>query len=215
MNKRRLKSGFRRKPWLPTGVAAAALLAGVGAAALAALSWWAAPGYGCFEVENYSDELLLKVDPLARGAEQKYCWTMPDRPQIIRFIVARRSDGAIKVVLDACQACYLNRLGYRLTKGALVCRFCGNRYSVDNLSLGIMSCRPLKLPFRLDRGLLKIRTSDLEASSAFFPPQSDIHEMLLSALRRVVALSRRSGADAWWCRSNHTNRGADHMRQLL
>jgi Membrane iron-sulfur containing protein FtrD-like len=165
--------------------------------------------------ENHSDELLLKVDPLARGAAQKYCWTMPDRAETIRFIVARRTDGAIKVVLDACQACYLNRLGYRLTKGALVCRFCGNRYSLDKLSVGIMSCRPLKLPFRIDRGLLKIRTSDLEGSSAFFPPQSDLHEMLMSALRRVVALSGGKGADAWWCRSRHGNEGADHIRQLL
>jgi hypothetical protein len=218
MSKRRAKSALRRKPWLfPGGLGAVALLAGAGVAilaTLATLSWWTAPTFGCVGLKNNSAELALEVSPLARGAAQKYCWIMPDRAETIRFIVARRSDGAINVVLDACQACYMNRLGYRLTKGALVCRFCGNRYSVDNLSVGIMSCRPLKLPFRLDRGLLKIRTSDLEGSSAFFPPQSDIHEMLLSALRRLVALSGRSGADTW-CRSSHRNRGADHMRQLL
>jgi uncharacterized membrane protein len=212
MNKRQVKSRLRRKRWLPTGLAAVVLLAGAGAAIL---SWWAAPSYGCLAVENYSDELLLKVAPLARGAAQKYCWTMPDHPKTIRFIVARRTDGAINVVLDACQACYLNGLGYRLSNGALVCRFCGNRYSIDKLSVGIMSCRPLRLPFRIDRGLLKIRTLDLKGSGAFFPARSDAHEMLTSALRRLVDLASSKGADAWWCRSSHGKGPADHLRELL
>jgi uncharacterized membrane protein len=46
------------------------------------------------------------------------------------------SDGAINVVLDACRICYLNNLGYRRTRGGLVCRFCGNRYSIDSLNIG-------------------------------------------------------------------------------
>ena len=200
MNKRGMKSTRRRKRWFSHGLAALALSVGV---AGVALSRWLAPTYGCVAVENHSNELLLNVDLLSRGNAQKYCWATPDRHQSVRFIVARRSDGAIDVVLDACQACYLNRLGYRLSNGTLVCRFCGNRYSVDRLSVGIMSCRPLKLPFRIDRGLLKIKTSDLKGGSAFFPPQSGMRETLTSALRRLVDFSDVNRADAWWCRSRH------------
>jgi uncharacterized membrane protein len=200
MNKRGVKSTRRRKRRFSQGLAALALLVGV---AGAVLSWWLAPTYGCVAVESHSDELLLNVDPLSRGTAQKYCWTTPNRRETVRFVVARRTDGAINVVLDACQACYLNNLGYRLSKGALVCRFCGNRYSVDKLSVGIMSCRPLKLPFTVDRGLLKIRTSDLKGSSAFFPPQSRVRETLTSALRRLVGFADANSADAWWCQSRH------------
>jgi uncharacterized membrane protein len=200
MNQRRVKSTRPRKRRFSHGLAALALLLGF---AGVVLSWWLAPTYGCVAVENHADDLLLNVDPLSRGTAQKYCWAAPDRRGTVRFIVARRSNGAINVVLDACQACYLNRLGYRLSKGALVCRFCGNRYSIDKLSVGIMSCRPLKLPFTVDRGLLKIKTSDLESSSAFFPPQSRVRETLTSALRSLVGFSDANGADAWWCRSRH------------
>jgi uncharacterized membrane protein len=203
MNKRGMKSTRRRKRWFSHGLAALALLVGV---AGVALSWWLAPTYGCVAVENHSDDLLLNIGSLSRGSAQKYCWAAPDRRQTVRFIVARRSDGAINVVLDACQACYLNGLGYRLSKGGLVCRFCGNRYSIDKLSVGIMSCRPLKLPFTVDRGVLKIRTSDLKGSSAFFPPQSGVRVTLTSALRRLVDFSDTNGADAWWCRSRHAKR---------
>jgi uncharacterized membrane protein len=203
MNKRRAKSTRRRKRWFPRGLAAIALLVGVAAGAL---SWWLAPTYGCVAVNNDSDELLLNVDPLARGTAQKYCWKLPDRPGTIRFIVARRSDGAINVVLDACQACYLNNLGYRLSKGDLVCRFCGNRYSIDKLSVGIMSCRPVKLPFTVDRGLLRIRVSDLKGGTAFFPPQFVVNKILTSASEWLVGLWAANSAelpDAWWCRSSH------------
>ena len=89
----------------------------------------------------------------------------------MRFVVARRSDGGIVAVLDACRVCYLNNLGYRISRNGLLCRFCGNRYPIDSLSVGKLSCLPFKLPFEENHGLLKIRTSDLKANAGFFPEQ--------------------------------------------
>lgn len=201
MSKRRTIFARRRKRRFRRGLAAIALMVGVVAVVL---SWWLAPTYRCVAVSNDSDVLLLNVDPLARGGAQKYCWKLPNGAETVRFIVARRSDGTINVVLDACQACYLNNLGYRLSKGDLVCRFCGNRYSIDKLSVGIMSCRPLKLPFTVDRGLLRVRTSDLKGSTAFFPPQSTMNRMLTSAFRWLVGPSGANSAELAdaWCRSS-------------
>jgi uncharacterized membrane protein len=201
VSKRRTSFERRRKRWLSRGVAAVAL---VGVAA-GVVSWWSSPTYRCVAAISDSEVLRINVDPLARGAAQKFCWKIPDRAETIRFIVARRSDGAINVVLDACHACYLNNLGYRLSKSGLVCRFCGNRYSIDKLSVGIMSCRPLKLPFTIDRGLLMIRTSDLKGSTAFFPQQSVVNKTLKTAFRWLMGLAGASSAelaDTWWCRSS-------------
>ena len=186
MSKRRTKSARRRKRWSPRSVAAIALIVGV---AGLVLSWWLAPTYGCIAVNGASDTLLVNVDPLARGTAQKYCWKLPDRPKTVRFIVARQSDGAIKVVLDACRVCYLNNQGYRHARGGLVCRFCGNRYSIDSLNIGRMSCLPFKLPFELDRGLLKIKMSDLKANAGFFPAQPLTDIVLSSAFGWFVSLA--------------------------
>jgi uncharacterized membrane protein len=168
VSKRRAKSTRRRKRWFPRGLAAIALIVGVAAGLL---SWWLSPTYGCVAINSDSEALLLNVDPLARGTAQKYCWALPDPSETVRFIVARQSNGAINVVLDACRVCYLNNLGYRRTKGGLVCRFCGNRYSIDSLSIGKMSCLPFNLPFQVDHGWVKIKTSDLKAKADFFPAQ--------------------------------------------
>jgi Membrane iron-sulfur containing protein FtrD-like len=146
--------------------------AAAGLAALAALAWWSSPDYRCIAVGGgNSAAVLLNVSNLGRSTAQKYCWRTPDGAHTVRFIVARRSDNAIAVVLDACRICYLNKLGYRISRGAIMCRFCGNRYSIDGLSAGTMSCMPFTLPFKLERGWLRIGTSDLKASVAFFPPE--------------------------------------------
>jgi len=180
------KSARQRKRWSPRSVAAIALLVGVAGAVLA---WWLPPTYGCVAVNGASNTLLLNVDRLARGTAQKYCWKLPDRAKTVRFIVARQNDGAINVVLDACRVCYLNNLGYERTRGGLVCRFCGNRYSIDSLKIGRMSCLPFKLPFERDRGLLKIKISDLRANSRFFPPQPFADVVLSSAFGWFVSFA--------------------------
>jgi uncharacterized membrane protein len=147
-------------------------------AVVSALAWRSVPSDRCIVVNGDSAALMLNVDGVARGTARKYCWSTSDGARTVRFIVARRSDDAITVVLDACRVCYLNKLGYRLSRGGLICRFCGNRYSIDNLSIGKMSCLPFKLPFTIDRGRLKIRTSDLKASAGFFPPETVVDKIL-------------------------------------
>jgi predicted Zn-ribbon and HTH transcriptional regulator len=104
-------------------------------AALAVFAWWSSPGYGCVAIRGGdSTAVLLNVNSLGRGTVKKYCWGTPDGARTVRFIVARRSDNAIAVVLDACRVCYLNRLGYRISRSGIMCRYCGNHYSIDSLS---------------------------------------------------------------------------------
>ncbi len=159
---------------------------------VAAFAWRSLPEYRCIAVNGASGELTLNLDGLARGTSQKYCWRSSDGARTVRFIVARRSDDGVTVVLDACRVCYLNKLGYRISKGNLICRFCGNRYSIDNLSVGKMSCLPFKVPFRFDRGSLRIKTSALKADARFFPPEPVADRILNAAL-------------AWFARLDQTN----------
>ena len=103
------------------------------------------PASRCLAITGNSDALLIDVQHLKPGTALKYCWKAPGRGRTVRFVVARRSDGGIAAVLDACRVCYLNNLGYRASRNGLLCRFRGNRYSIDSLSVGKLSCSPFKL----------------------------------------------------------------------
>jgi uncharacterized membrane protein len=185
-NKRAKYTPPRR--WIPRNVVTVAVIVAVAGL----LTWLLSPTYGCLEVNADSKGVLLNIDRLARGSAQKYCWRTPDGTRTVRFIVARRSDDGIAVVLDACRVCYLNSLGYRHTKGGLICRFCGNRYSIDTLSVGRMSCLPFKLPFKTDRQFLRIKTADLESRAGYFPAQPFAGRVLSSAFGWLVG---RAGRD--------------------
>lgn len=180
-----MRSGRRLEMRFPLSARTMAVTIAVVAAALA---WSLSPTSRCLAITGNSDALLIDVQHLKPGTAEKYCWKVPGRARTVRFVVARRSDGGVVAVLDACRVCYLNNLGYRVSRSGLFCRFCGNHYSIDSLSAGKLSCSPFNLPFEENRGLLKIRTSDLRANAAFFPAQPFTDGVLSSALGWFVNL---------------------------
>ncbi len=181
------KGATRIPGWLCAG-GAIALMMGF-------LLWWMSPDYRCTALQaNDSGALLIDVNPLARASARLYCWSTPDRAETVRFIVGRRSDGAIEAVLDACRTCYRSNLGYRIENGVLICRFCANRYSLDKLADGMASCRALALPFTVDHGIVMITTADLMRSARYFPRLSIANRLLTSPFR---LLERLAHADRW------------------
>jgi hypothetical protein len=144
-------------------------MAGVLAIAIAgALGWWLASSPQCEAVNSDPDAVTLNVAQLGQGSTRKYCVRVPSRVTV-RLIVGRGYDGKVRVVLDACRACYLHGLGYRLSGRRIMCRFCSNQYSIDALSAGLASCSPFSLPFRERAGTLTIKRSDLESGERLFP----------------------------------------------
>ena len=138
------------------------------AIACAGLGWWLTSGSQCDPVKGDPGAVLLNVAHLTRGSTRKYCVRVPGSATV-RFIVARGYDGKVRVVLDACRACYLHNLGYQLSGREITCRFCLNRYSTDALSAGLASCSPFGLPFREHDGMLTIKRSDLRTGERLFP----------------------------------------------
>jgi len=86
----------------------------------------------------------------------------------LRFLLARDSDGVLHAAMDACQRCYGYHKGYVTSDGYLVCKFCGNRYRLADMSRGLASCVPVKLSFKTDRQTAKITTSELEHNRHLF-----------------------------------------------
>ena len=58
--------------------------------------------------------------------------------------------------------------GYASSHGYLVCRYCGNRYKLDAMESGFVSCVPVKLPFQTTGHRVNINPADLERGRGLF-----------------------------------------------
>jgi uncharacterized membrane protein len=112
--------------------------------------------------------VAIELSRLARGEAKLFCYH-DAAGEKIRFILARGSDGTVHSVFDACRQCYGYRKGYRLTRnGGLVCRLCGNRYSVDHMMAGKASCVPVSLPHKEVGSTVRISAADMRAGRGLF-----------------------------------------------
>jgi uncharacterized membrane protein len=112
--------------------------------------------------------ITIKLSRFARGEAQLFCYR-DDAGERIRFILARGTDGAIHSVFDACRQCYSYRKGYRLDPtGSIVCRLCGNRYSLDHMMAGKASCAPVALPHQETGSTIRISAADMRAGRGLF-----------------------------------------------
>jgi uncharacterized membrane protein len=114
-----------------------------------------------------SDTINVNVAAMRPGRGQLYCYT-DDAGRKLRFVLARGTDGKVRSVFDACRQCFAFHRGYRVVRGELICRVCGNHYPIDRMTEGKASCVPVSLPHEDASGVVRIRTADLEAGHALF-----------------------------------------------
>jgi uncharacterized membrane protein len=74
----------------------------------------------------------------------------------------------VRSVFDACRQCSAYHRGYRVAGGELICRVCGNHYSVDRMTEGVATCVPASLAHEDEGGVVHIKTADLKAGRALF-----------------------------------------------
>jgi uncharacterized membrane protein len=120
----------------------------------------------CTEVKG-QQTVNLPLAELGRGTARTFCYR-DSSGEVIRFIIARDSDGTIHSAFDACRGCFEYDQGYRLTGAEMVCRFCGLRYPLKEMGSGIASCVPLRLPHLTLSDGVQIKVADLEAGRWLF-----------------------------------------------
>jgi uncharacterized membrane protein len=115
-----------------------------------------------------SGAIAIEIGRIARGQAKLFCYG-GDAGEKIRFILARGNDGVVHTVFDACRQCYSYRKGYRLTRnGSLICRLCGNRYTVDHMMAGKASCAPVALPHQQTGSTIRISAADMRSGRGLF-----------------------------------------------
>ena len=113
------------------------------------------------------DVLSIDLSTLAPGSARKYGYADAAGNRL-RFLLARGSDGQVRSVFDVCRQCYSYHKGYAISGNELICRVCGNRYKIDQMTAGKASCVPVALAHSEDRGTAKIKVADVVAGRSFF-----------------------------------------------
>jgi uncharacterized membrane protein len=140
-------------------------LAGFGLAALAAFLFLSARS-DC-RVLTGVDQLRINVASLTRGHAQLFCYK-DDAGKRLRFVLARGMDGNVRSVFDACRQCFTFHRGYQVAGNELICRVCGNHYSIDHMAEGKASCVPAVLRHYKEADSVTIKTDDLKSGRTLF-----------------------------------------------
>jgi uncharacterized membrane protein len=141
------------------------ILGGLVLAAGAAILFFSA--YSECTTVTGGDDVAIDVSAMSSGSARAFCYT-DQAGERLRFILARGSDGKVRSVFDACRQCSGYHRGYRLAGGEMICRVCGNHYSVDRMNEGEASCVPVGLAHQDDGEVVHIKTADLKAGRAMF-----------------------------------------------
>ena len=87
-------------------------------------------------------QAVIKGAELAEGAPRFFSYHF--RKKTVNFFVVK-NKGKISAYLDACNKCYIHKMGYQAGNGTVTCRYCNQVYGVKELDKPMGSCWPIKL----------------------------------------------------------------------
>jgi uncharacterized membrane protein len=111
--------------------------------------------------------VTIPLSRLVRGRAGFFCYRDHTGARI-RFILARDEHDGVHLALDACEQCGRYHLGYKAGDDEILCRYCGNRYRLNEMEKGKASCIPVKLPYAQRGDNVEIKVLDIEKRQAQF-----------------------------------------------
>jgi uncharacterized membrane protein len=110
-------------------------------------------------------DVVIEISKLNEGFPSFFTYQMNGKN--ISFFVVKIGN-TVTSFLDACNACYPHKLGYKYENGMIICLYCREKYSMDELAAGYGNCHPIKLPGRIQDGKYLIAVSSLEKNASKF-----------------------------------------------
>lgn len=117
-------------------------------------------------VKQENGEVKVPLAALADGKTRFYVYSAGGMD--IKFFALRKADGSIGVALDACQACYRAKKGYRQEGDHVVCNNCGMAFSPSDVGVVTGGCNPISLAHRVAGDAVVVKTADLEKGKKYF-----------------------------------------------
>lgn len=103
---------------------------------------------------------------LASGKAGFYTYTAGG--MVIKFFVLRKPDGSIGAALDACNACYRAKMGYRQEGPNVICNNCGMAFRPEDVGVVTGGCNPIPLKSTVAADTLVINAAELEKWKMYF-----------------------------------------------
>ena len=101
------------------------------------------------------------------GRARFYRYTSAEHREI-RFFVIRTSDGVVRVALDACDACFRSRRGFRQSGDKMVCNNCGGGLRSVDINVSAARCLPRTLDHSIEGDQVVITAAAIERGASYF-----------------------------------------------
>ncbi len=118
------------------------------------------------KVAAENGDIKVPLSSLQGSAASYFVYSAGGRE--VKFFVLRASDGTVRAALDACQACYHAKLGYRQDGDTLVCNNCGMGFKSTDVGHITGGCSPIPLKNSQDGATLVVKAKDLEEGVKYF-----------------------------------------------
>lgn len=119
-------------------------------------------------VALYATDGMVRVPlaELADGRARFYSYSTGST--VVRFFALPKPDGSIGVALDACNACFRAKQGYRDAGDQVVCNNCGMAFQSTDVGIVTGGCNPIPLEHDVKDGMILVRAADLEKNTRYF-----------------------------------------------
>lgn len=125
---------------------------------------WSGPAYAQVTAED--GLVRIPLTAIEGGAVRFYAYSAEGKT--VKFFLFRAQDGSLRSALDACQACYRAKLGYKQEGDKFICKNCNMSFPKDGIGVRTGGCNPIPLPARTDATMIAIKAKDLEAAAKYF-----------------------------------------------
>jgi uncharacterized membrane protein len=117
-------------------------------------------------VQQANGEVKIPLTDLADGKAHFY--TYAENGAGIKFFALRKADGSIGVALDACQACYRAKKGYRQEGQNVICNNCGMAFRPEDVGVVTGGCNPIPVAHRMAGEAAIVKAADLMKGKMYF-----------------------------------------------
>jgi uncharacterized membrane protein len=86
----------------------------------------------------------------------------------VKYFVLKAPDGTARVALDACEACWPEKKGYKQQGEFMICVNCGMKFHASRVSVAKGGCNPHPVASKVEADQVVIAKSELDQGVKYF-----------------------------------------------
>jgi uncharacterized membrane protein len=86
----------------------------------------------------------------------------------VKYFLIKAPDGTVRAALDACDACYPEKKGYKQSGEFMVCQNCGMKFHVSRVSMVKGGCNPHPVASKVEGDSVVISKAELASGVKYF-----------------------------------------------